>query len=103
MSTDKRSRTSRALGLAVVTAVASTTSMACTETPPTGAEDASHPPTDSAVAADAGSPADAGWTVDASTPIDAALAMDASAETDASFAEDDADLPDGYYPDGVRG
>jgi hypothetical protein len=100
MSTDDRSRTKRALGLAVVAAA---TSIACTETPPTTTEDASRLEVDSAVEADASTPVDAAALADASTPLDAAIAMDASAETDASFAEDDADLPDGHYPDGVRG
>lgn len=101
MRTEDKSRTTRALGLAVVAAVAST-SMACTGTAPSSTEDTSHRE-DAAVAADASSPVDAGALADASTSMDAAIAADAAAEWDASFAEDDADLPDGHYPDGIRG
>lgn len=106
MSSENKNAQHRTLSLVVATVMASGTSIGCGEM---------HQASDAALAVDApmtttdASPVDAGSIADAPPPLDApslldgALALDAAPAQDAFFADDDADLPDGHYPDGVRG
>ncbi len=102
MKSVMKPRQGRRLGLVVATVVATSTSMGCTEMHVLSPVDASSPADAAAMSADASSPGDAGSPIDARSPVDAGSPMDV-AVADASFAADDADIPDGHYPDGVRG
>jgi hypothetical protein len=96
MNEESRARKGRALGLAIATMFATAPVVGCSEShamPPDAAT-----PADASTVADSASAADAAAAVDAASSVDAAVAV-----VDAATADAWEDIPDAYYPDGIRG
>jgi hypothetical protein len=97
MNNENRSRTGRALGLVIASVLVTT---GCSESH--AQPDAATTQTDAALVADGALPSDAAFAVDAAAP-DTAVAMVDASTVDAGDWVEDANYPDAYYPDGIRG